>query len=81
MQKRQNGCLKRSYKQQRKEQKQKKKKKGCKEYNQSDFDIDLVMSMCKVIFYVVGRGVCHDQCIILAKLCQEKERYIHLNAE
>ena len=30
---------------------------GCKEYNQSDFDIDhLVMSMCQVVFCVVGRG-------------------------
>ena len=29
----------------------------CKEHNQSDFDIDhLVMSTCRVISYVVGRG-------------------------
>ena len=30
---------------------------SCKEYNQSDFSIDhLVMFMCKVISYVVGKG-------------------------
>ena len=30
---------------------------GCKEYNQSEIAIDhLVMSMCRVISYVVGRG-------------------------
>ena len=30
---------------------------GCKEYNQSDFSIDhLVMSMCRVISCVVGKG-------------------------
>ena len=30
---------------------------GCKEYNQSDFGVDrLVMSMCRVICYVVQRG-------------------------
>ena len=30
---------------------------GCKEYNQSDFGVDhLVMSMCRVFSYVVGRG-------------------------
>ena len=29
----------------------------CKEYNQSDFSIDhLAMSMCRVIFWVVGKG-------------------------
>ena len=42
---------------------------GCKEYNQPDFGIDhLAMSMCRVISCVVGRGVCYDQCILLAKL-------------
>ena len=30
---------------------------GCKEYNQSDFGVDhLVMSMCRVFSFVVGRG-------------------------
>ena len=29
---------------------------GCKEYNQSDFSVDLVMSMCRVFSCVVGRG-------------------------
>ena len=30
---------------------------GCKEYNQSDFSIDhLMMSMCRVISWVVGKG-------------------------
>ena len=30
---------------------------GCKEYNQSDFNVgQLVMSMCRVFFCVVGRG-------------------------
>ena len=46
---------------------------GCKEYNQSDFWIDhLVMSMCRVISSVVGRGcllrpVCSlGLCVLLA---------------
>ena len=35
---------------------------GYKEYNQSDFGIDhLVTAMGKVISCVVGRGVCYDQ--------------------
>ena len=30
---------------------------GCKEYNQSDFSIDhLLMSMCRVFSFVIGRG-------------------------
>ena len=34
---------------------------GCKEYNQSNFDIDnLVMSMCRVFSCVVGRGCLHS---------------------
>ena len=34
---------------------------GCKEYNQSDFNIDpLVMSMCTVFSYVLEEGVCYD---------------------
>ena len=33
---------------------------------QSDFGIDhLVMSMCRVISRVVGRGFCYDQCVLL----------------
>ena len=43
---------------------------SCKEQNQSDFSIDhLVMFMCRVFYCVVERGVCYDQCILLAKLC------------
>ena len=41
----------------------------CKEYNQSALGIDhLVMSMCRVFFCAVGRGVYYDQCILLVKL-------------
>ena len=29
---------------------------GCKEYNQSDFGVDHLMSMCRVFSCVVGRG-------------------------
>ena len=46
-----------------------------KEYNQSDFGADhLVMSMCRVVSCVVGRGVCYDQCIALEKMaiCKQK---------
>ena len=36
--------------------KKKRRRKGCKEYNQSDFGIDLVMSMCRVISCVIEKG-------------------------
>ena len=42
---------------------------GCKKYNQFYFSIDhLVISMCRVFFCVVGREVCYDECVLLAKL-------------
>ena len=42
---------------------------GCKEYNQSDFSIDhVVMSMCRVISCVVGRGFLLWPMCSLAKL-------------
>ena len=48
---------------------------GCREYNQSDFGIDhLVTSMCRVVSYVVGRGsflwpMCSFGKTLLLKLC------------
>ena len=51
---------------------------GCKEYNQSDFGIDyLVTSMCRVFSCVVGRGFCYDQCVLLAQLYQPLPCFIH----
>ena len=42
---------------------------SCKEYNQSDLGIGhLLMSMCRVTFYVVKEGACYDQCVLSAKL-------------
>ena len=42
---------------------------AAKEYNQSDFGLNhLVMSMCRVVSWVVGRG-CSDKGSLLAKLC------------
>ena len=45
---------------------------GCKEYNQSDFDVDhLVMSRCvESSLVLLEEGVCYDQCILLAKFYQ-----------
>ena len=45
---------------------------SCKEYNQSDFgNHHLVMSMCIVrCLVLLEKGVCYDQCILLAQLCQ-----------
>ena len=44
---------------------------GCKEYNQSDFSIDhLVMSMCRVISCVFGKGCFLYQHVLLTKFCQ-----------
>ena len=43
---------------------------GYKECNQSDSSIDhLVMPIFKVISCIVEKGVCYDQCVLLAKLC------------
>ena len=44
---------------------------GYKEHSQSDFSIDhLVIFMCRIVSYVVGKGCLLDQCVLLMKLCQ-----------
>ena len=49
----------------------------CKLDNQSDFGIDhLVMSPFRVVSWVVGKGVCYDQCILLTKFCQPLHCFI-----
>ena len=41
----------------------------CKEHIKPDFRIDhLVMSMCRVVSWVVGKSVWYDQSVLLAKL-------------
>ena len=43
---------------------------GYKEHSQSDFSIDhLVIFMCRIVSYVVGKGCLLDQCVLLMKLC------------
>ena len=44
---------------------------GYKEHSQFDFSIDhLVISMCRIVSCVVGKGCLLDQCVLLTKLCQ-----------
>ena len=43
---------------------------GYKECNQSDSSIDhLVMPMFKVISWIVEKGVCYNQCILVTEFC------------
>ena len=43
---------------------------GYKEHSQFDFSIDhLVISMCRIVSCVVGKGCLLDQCVLLTKLC------------
>ena len=42
---------------------------GCKEYKQSDFAIDhLVTFMCRVSLVLLEEGICYGQSVLLAKL-------------